>query len=37
MDLPGAPGPELVVSKDHLRADTAMRSQDQGFRMRKAW
>lgn len=31
----GGAGPELVVSKDHLRADTAMRIQDQGFRMRK--
>jgi hypothetical protein len=31
-----SPGPELVVSKDHLRAGTAMRIQDQGFRMRKA-
>lgn len=31
----GGTGPELVVSKDHLRAETQLRSQDQGFRMRK--
>ena len=36
VETTASPGPELVVSKDHLRADTAMRIQDQGFRMRKA-
>ena len=36
LETTASPGPELVVSKDHLRADTAMRIQDQGFRIRKA-